>query len=159
MVPTSLRDSISLYFKAEKRITKLFPLLFHTYPSLSNTTIVHRQASLLQCPPAALIPLAPYIASVSLFTHPSFFAFSAAPANMLFIFVQVCPCSCLWIMLVLLTLCPSQGTQQLAGSLFFDNILQRHSMSISAITQVPHHLSQEKQTELSALLSKVSREQ
>lgn len=146
-------------FQSREKDCKACPVALSYLSSSVKHHHCTQQASLLPCPPGALIPLAPHIASVSLFTHPSFFAFSSAPANMLFIFAQVCPCSCLWIMLVLLTLCLSQGTQRLAGSLFFDTILQRHSMSVSAVTQVPHYLSPEKQTELSALFSKVSSEQ
>lgn len=80
---------------------------FRTCLHLSNTSVVHKQASLAPVPSCTLTPLAPCSASVSLFTRPGFFAFPA-PATVLFILAQACPYGCLWIMLVSLALCSSK---------------------------------------------------
>lgn len=90
----------------EKAVQSSSPA-FRTCPRLSNTSVVHKQASLAPAPSCTLIPLALCSASVSLFTRPGFFAFPA-PTGVLFILAQARPCGCLWIMLVSLALCSSK---------------------------------------------------
>lgn len=78
MVPTSLRASSSFCLKGERKHCKACPTALSYLSESVKDLRGHRQASLPRCPPA-LVPLAPCSTSVSLFTHPGFSAFPAAP--------------------------------------------------------------------------------